>query len=63
MAKLKIYTPASEAELHVIIGSELDAIEEGLELLQHEYTSGKGIIDFLCIDSGRRLVIIEIKVA
>ncbi len=47
MSKLKKYTPAIEAELHMIIGAELDAIEEGLELIQHEYPSGKGIIDFL----------------
>jgi len=61
MAKLKKFTPESEAALHILIGSELDAIEDGLELLQHEYPSGKGIIDFLCIDSGQRLVIIEVK--
>lgn len=61
MAKLKKFIPESEAALHMLISSELDAIEEGLELLQHEYPSGKGIIDFLCIDSGQRLVIIEVK--
>ena len=61
MPKLKRYVPQSEKELHIIIQSELDAIEEGLELLQYEYTSGKGILDFLCIDSGQRLVIIEVK--
>jgi hypothetical protein len=61
MSKLKRYTPGSERELHIIIKAELDAIEEGLELLQHEYPSGKGIIDFLCKDSGGRLVIIEVK--
>lgn len=61
MAKLQRYTPGTERELHQIIKAELDAIEEGLELLQHEYPSGKGIIDFLCKDSGGRLVIIEVK--
>ncbi len=61
MSKLRRYTPSSEGELHLIIKAELDALEEGLELLQHEYPSGKGIIDFLCIDSGGRLVIIEVK--
>lgn len=61
MATLKKYYPQSEAELHMIIQAELDAIEEGLELLQHEYPSGKGILDFLCVDSGHRLVIIEVK--
>jgi hypothetical protein len=61
MATLKKYYPQSEAELHTIIQAELDAIEEGLELLQHEYPSGKGILDFLCADSDHRLVIIEVK--
>jgi hypothetical protein len=61
MATLKKYYPQSEAELHMIIQAELDAIEEGLELLQHEYPSGKGILDFLCADSDHRLVIIEVK--
>ena len=61
MPILKRYSPQSEAELHLIIKSDLSAIEEGIELLQHEYPSGKGVIDFLCIDSGRRLLIIEVK--
>jgi hypothetical protein len=45
----------------MLIQGELDAIEEGLEFLQHEYPSGNGILDFLCVDSGGRLVIIEVK--
>ena len=61
MPTLKKYLPQSEAELHMLIQKELDAIEEGLELLQHEYPFGKGILDFLCVDSGGRLVIIEVK--
>ncbi len=61
MPKLKRYVPQSEAELHMIIQSDLGAIEEGIDLLQHEYPTGKGIIDFLCVDSGLRLVIIEVK--
>lgn len=61
MPKLLRYTPESEAELHMIIKSDLEAIEEGIVLLQHEYPSGKGIVDFLCVDSGSRLVVIEVK--
>lgn len=61
MPKLPRYTPESEAELHMIIQADLDAVEEGLVLLQHEYPSGKGIVDFLCVDSGNRLVVIEVK--
>jgi hypothetical protein len=61
MATLTKYAPLSEKELHIIIQKEIDAVEEGLRLLQYEYPSGKGILDFLCIDSGGRLVIIEVK--
>jgi hypothetical protein len=61
MATLTKFTPLSEKELHIIIQKEIDAVEEGLKLLQYEYPSGKGILDFLCIDSGGRLVIIEVK--
>jgi hypothetical protein len=61
MPTLKKFSPQAEAELHMLIQKELDAIEEGLDLLQHEYPSGKGILDFLCVDSGGRLVIIEVK--
>jgi hypothetical protein len=61
MPKLPRYSPESEAELHMIVEADLDAVEEGLVLLQHEYPSGKGIVDFLCVDSGNRLVVIEVK--
>jgi predicted transport protein/Holliday junction resolvase-like predicted endonuclease len=61
MSILKRYTPQNEKELHTLIQKELDAIEEGLDLLQYEYSSGKGILDFLCADSGGRLVIVEVK--
>lgn len=61
MSTLKRYVPQSEKELQTLIQKELDAIEEGLELLQREYPSGRGILDFLCADSGGRLVIVEVK--
>jgi hypothetical protein len=61
MPTLKKYIPQSEAELHMLIQKELDGIEDGLELLSHEYTSSKGTLDFLCVDSGGRLAIIEVK--
>lgn len=61
MPTLRKYKPHSEKELHIVIERELDALEAGLELLKHEYMSGKGILDFLCVDSGGRLVIVEIK--
>lgn len=61
MPMLKKYVPQSESELHLVIQKELDALEEGLKLLQHEYSFGKGMVDFLCVDSGGRLVIVEVK--
>lgn len=61
MPSLKKYVPQNESELHLIIQKELDALEDGLTLLQHEHATGKGAIDFLCVDSGGRLAIIEVK--
>ena len=61
MPTFKRYELQSEKELHGIIQSELDSLEEGLELLKYEMTIGKGIPDFLCRDSGGRLVIIDVK--
>jgi len=61
MPTFEKYQPSSEKELHGIIEKELDALETGLSLLKSEYPTGKGFIDFLCTDSGGRLVIIEVK--
>ncbi len=62
MATLKKIKPKSEKELHSIIEKEIDALEEGLALLKYEFGLVKGTPDFLCVDSGGRLVIIEVKV-
>ncbi|MCQ9208256.1 MAG: endonuclease NucS [Omnitrophica bacterium] len=61
MATLKKVKLNNEKELHAIIEKELDALEEGLELLKYEFGMEKGVPDFLCMDSGGRLVIIEVK--
>lgn len=61
MPTLGKYSPQTEAELHVIIQKELDALEEGLQVIKHEYATTSGSVDFLCADSGGRLVIIEVK--
>lgn len=53
--------PKNERELHSIIEKELDALEEGLALIKYEFFMQKGTPDFLCVDSGGRLVIIEVK--
>jgi len=39
----------------------MDALEEGLAILKYEFVLEKGTPDFLCIDSGGRLAIIEVK--
>ena len=62
MPKLTLKKPKDEKELHHFIQQEFDALEEGLELLGHEYVMKKGRLDFLCVDSGGRLVVIEVKV-
>ena len=61
MPTFKKYNPQSEKELHGFIEKELDSLEEGLDLLKYEIAIGKGIPDFLCRDSGGRIVIIEVK--
>lgn len=58
MATLRKYKPKNEKELHTIIEKELDSLEEGLELLKYEMDIGTGIPDFLCVDSGGRMVVI-----
>ena len=63
MSTFKKYKPSSEKELHGLIQKELDAIEEGLVCLKYEFTTGKGTLDFLCVDSGGGLVIIEVKLS
>ena len=61
MATLSKANASTEKELHEVIQKELDALEEGLELLKYEFDTGQGVADFLCVDSGGRLTIIEVK--
>lgn len=61
MATFKKFSAKNERELHSIIEKELDALEEGLNLVKYEFAITKGIPDFVCIDSGGRIVIIEVK--
>lgn len=61
MAVLKKYEPKNEKEVHSIIEKEIDALEEGLVVLKYELALTRGIPDFLCVDSGGGLVIIEVK--
>ncbi len=62
MVTFENFDPKNEKELHSIIEKDLDSLEGGLILLKYEMTVGRGIPDFLCVDSGGRLVIIEVKV-
>lgn len=61
MTVLKKIKVKNEKELHDLIKKEIDILEEGLELLKYEFGLEKGVPDFLCVDSGGRLVIIEVK--
>ena len=61
MATLKKIKLRNEKELHSVIEKELEALEEGLTILKYEFAMSKGVPDFLCADSGGRLVIIEVK--
>jgi len=61
MPTLREFTPKLEKELHDIICKEIDALETGLTILKYEMGIGSGILDFLCVDSGGQLVIIEVK--
>ena len=63
MPTFERYTPKTEKELHGIIEKELDALEEGLSCLKYEYYTGEGTPDFLCVDSGGRIAIIEVKLS
>ncbi len=61
MSTFKKYEPKNEKELHGIIEKDLDSLEEGLTLLRYEMDVKTGIPDFLCVDKGGRLTIIEVK--
>ena len=44
-----------------MIEKDLDNLEKGMTLIQHEMNLPGNIPDFLCVDSGSRLTIIEVK--
>jgi len=52
----------SEPELHQLMMDDIEALEEGIKILKHEFQCGeRGVVDFLYVDSGNRLGIIEVK--
>lgn len=53
---------SNESELHQIMIDDIEALEEGIKILKHEFQCGnRGVADFLYADSGNRLGIIEVK--
>lgn len=52
----------SETELESLIIKNIDVVEEGLNLISHQFITGAGIIDILCSDADDRLTVIELKV-
>jgi len=62
MPTLKKYDVRDEEEVHSVIEKEIDAFEEGAKILKHEFQCGdRGTVDFLFVDSGNRLGLIEVK--
>lgn len=51
-----------EKELHQLMIDDIEALEEDIKILKHEFQCGeRGVADFLYVDSGNRLGIIEAK--
>jgi hypothetical protein len=60
--KFKKEEVGSEKELHQLMMEDINALEEGIKILQYEFPCGdRGRADFLYVDSGNRLGIIEVK--
>jgi len=52
----------SEKELHQLMMEDIEALEEGVKILKNEFQCGdRGVADFLYVDSGNRLGVIEAK--
>lgn len=52
----------NEKELYELIEKEIEALEIGIRILKHEFQCGdRGTVDFLYVDSGNRLGVIEVK--
>lgn len=50
-----------EKDLQAILAERPWAIEEGLEMLEREYSTELGPVDLLCRDAGGQVVAVEIK--
>lgn len=61
MAKYKV-VEVSEIELEDLIRQDPEVIESGLKYIDHQRHAGRGPLDMLLLDSGRALVVAELKV-
>ena len=51
-----------ESRLEHLVQQGADLIEDGLKYLDHQKRTGAGRLDVLFVDSGRALVVAELKV-
>jgi len=61
---MKKYTKAvvSELELEDLVRRHAEQIEEGLAYVDHQKPAAGGRLDVLMVDSGKSLVVAELKV-
>ena len=52
----------SEVELEQLIRQNPDNIEAGLRFIDHQRKAGRGAYDVLLVDSGKSLVVAELKI-
>ncbi len=55
-------TEVSEQQLEDLVRRYADYIESGLQFLDHQLSTGGGRLDVLMVDSGKSLVVAELKV-
>ena len=50
-----------EKNLETLLVNRLDLLEPGLTLIKRQFSVGVGVLDLLCLDRRRNLVVVEIK--
>jgi RecB family endonuclease NucS len=50
-----------EKSLENLLVNRLDLLERGLTLIKRQFSVGVGVLDLLCLDRRRNLVVVEIK--
>jgi len=56
------YVDVSEQQLEDLLRQHVDALEDGLRYVSHQRLTESGRLDVLLVDSGRSLVLAELKV-